>query len=184
MPRAGNPDDMRRGMLLTIDIGNTKTELGVWRRQALVLRLRVPTHGTEDLEARNGQSLSKVLQGSAGLRQGVGFSPVEGEGREGGIAHAFPEGQLRRSEAFEVLGQGEDDGGVFRRVGLQNHPARQFGPAGAASHLGEQLKGALRGPEVSHLEPLIGADNPHQGEARQVVALGQHLGAHQDVHLA
>lgn len=48
-------------MLLTIDVGNTKTELGAWRRQALVLRLRVPTHGTEDLEGQVRTFLAEAV---------------------------------------------------------------------------------------------------------------------------
>ena len=59
-----------------------------------------------------------------------------------------------------------------------------LGPAGPAGHLGEQLEGALGGPEIGDLQAQVGVEDAHQGEHGEVVALGQHLGAHQDVHLA
>ena len=68
--------------------------------------------GPEYLQAWNGQLLSERLQGLAGFPRGVGLGPVQRQSREGRIAQPFAEGQLRGGEAFEILGQGEGDGGV------------------------------------------------------------------------
>ena len=55
---------------------------------------------------------------------------------------------------------------------------------GAAGDLGEQLEGALGGAEVGQAEREIGADHAHQRDAVHVVALGDHLGADQQVDFA
>ena len=56
--------------------------------------------------------------------------------------------------------------------------------AGAAGDLVEQLEGALGGAQVAAVQAEIGIDHGDQGEVGEVMALGRHLGADQDVDLA
>ena len=56
--------------------------------------------------------------------------------------------------------------------------------AGPADHLREQLKRPLRGPKVGEAEADVRRDDAHQRHAREVVALGDHLGADEHVDLA
>ena len=57
--------------------------------------------------------------------------------------------------------------------------------AGAARHLMQQLERALAGARVGALaEPEIAIDDADGGELREVVALGHHLRADDDVGLA
>ena len=60
----------------------------------------------------------------------------------------------------------------------------QTAASGAARHLREQLKGALRGAEIGHAEADIGGHHAHQRHVRNIVALGDHLRAHQHVVIA
>ena len=62
-------------------------------------------------------------------------------------------------------------------------PGRSAAP-GAARDLGQELERALGGAEVGKAEPDVGVDHADQRHAREVVALGDHLRAHQDVGLA
>ena len=73
---------------------------------------------------------------------------------------------------------------MLRLVGLDEHLAGDAAPSGPPRHLGHELKGALPGVVLGEKEPLVSSNNPHQGDAGEVMALGDHLGAHQDVHLA
>ncbi len=68
-------------------------------------------------------------------------------------------------------------------VALQHDFSGQLGPPRAARHLGEELERALGGAEVGQAQAHVGVDHAHEGHAREVVALGDHLCAHQDVGL-
>ena len=56
--------------------------------------------------------------------------------------------------------------------------------AGAASHLHELREQAFGRAEIMREQHGIGVEHTHQPQAREVVALGHHLRAHQDVDLA
>ena len=56
--------------------------------------------------------------------------------------------------------------------------------AGAAGHLIEKLEGALGGAQVAVREAEIGVDHADQRQLREVVALGDELGADDDIDLA
>lgn len=56
--------------------------------------------------------------------------------------------------------------------------------AGAASHLHELREQAFGRAEIMREQHGIGVEHAHQPQAREVVALGHHLRAHQDVDLA
>jgi hypothetical protein len=61
---------------------------------------------------------------------------------------------------------------------------RHVAAPGAPGHLGEELKGALGGAKIGHPEADIGGDHAHQRHVGNVVALGDHLRAHEDVVIA
>jgi hypothetical protein len=73
---------------------------------------------------------------------------------------------------------------VVRIVRLHHDAPRQFAPAGPARDLRHELKDALGGAEVRHRERVVAAHHAHQRDAVNVVALGDHLRAHQQVDLA
>ncbi len=73
---------------------------------------------------------------------------------------------------------------VVRVVGLQYHFPGCVPPAGTTSHLGQKLEGALAAPEIGKIEGEVGTDDPHQGDAGEIVALGHHLSAHQHIDIA
>ena len=51
----------------------------------------------------------------------------------------------------------------------------------APGHLRQQLEGALGGAEIRHAQPDVGVHHAHQRDVRDVVALGDHLRADQNV---
>ena len=73
---------------------------------------------------------------------------------------------------------------MMRRVGLDQHASHPLAASRAARHLGQQLKGALRGAKVGQVERQIGEHHADQRHARQVEALGDHLRADHHVDLA
>ena len=64
-------------------------------------------------------------------------------------------------------------------VGLEHHPPGALRPPGAPGHLDDELGHALGGAEVGAIEAIVGIQDADQGDAGEVMALGQHLGAHQ-----
>ena len=70
---------------------------------------------------------------------------------------------------------------LLRHVGLEQHAAGPLGPPGAAGDLMEKLIGPLAGPQIAAGHPEIGIDHPDQRQHREVVALGDDLGADQHV---
>ena len=73
------------------------------------------------------------------------------------------------------------DGVMFRVVALDQDVAGQISASGAAGDLGEQLEDAFGGAEIRQAESMVGAHNPDEGNAVDIVALGDHLRAHQQV---
>src|SRR5262249_1122983 len=70
---------------------------------------------------------------------------------------------------------------VIRVEGLDQDAAGQIATSGASGDLREQLEGALGGAKVGQAEHGVGADNANQRDAVEVVALGEHLRADQNV---
>jgi hypothetical protein len=50
---------------------------------------------------------------------------------------------------------------------------------GTPGHLAKELESSLTGPEVGKMETNIGKDSAHQGNGRDMQALGHHLSPHQ-----
>ncbi|MNI54365.1 hypothetical protein D3C73_1092570 [compost metagenome] len=73
---------------------------------------------------------------------------------------------------------------VFRVVSLQQDLAGLTGTAGAAGDLGIQLGKALGGTEVGREQSAVDIQQGYQRHIREMVALGQHLGADQNARAA
>ncbi len=144
-------------------------------------------HGVVQAHRLARQGLALGLGGvevGQGLVQGRRLGAqhgLEGVGRKAGTAAL---GQLHLGEAHVVVVLQGPVQGMVRVAGLDQHLPRQPGAAAAAAHLHELGEQALRRPEVGGEQGGVGVEHTHQGEAGKVVALGQHLGAHQDVGLA
>ena len=65
--------------------------------------------------------------------------------------------------------------------GLDQRPTRLVAAAGASRHLIEQLEGALRGARIAASQSQIGVDDADEREMRKIVALGDKLGADDDI---
>ncbi len=68
-------------------------------------------------------------------------------------------------------------------MGLQPDLAGVTCAPGATGHLDQLLREFLAGAEVSGEQAFVDAHHHHQGQLRQVVALGQYLRADQDAGL-
>ena len=89
--------------------------------------------------------------------------------------------QLDREEAVLVADGQRLHDRMLGQVGLDQHPAGPLLAAGAAGHLIEQLERPLGGAQVTAAQAEVGVDDPDQREVGEVVALGDDLGADQDV---
>ena len=67
--------------------------------------------------------------------------------------------------------------------GLDDDPARLIAPPAPARHLRQDLEGPLGGPEVGDVQRCIGGDDADERNLREVVSLGDHLRADEDVDL-
>ena len=84
--------------------------------------------------------------------------------------------ELAVEEPTDVVPRCVRDG---TRVGLKrlhDHATRRVAPA-AAGELGQQLKGALLGPEVGQAETQVGIDDRRQLDAGEVMPFRDHLRA-------
>ena len=75
-------------------------------------------------------------------------------------------------------------GVVIGKISLQNDFARRLPAPGSARHLGKKLERALGGAEVGQPQRDVGADHAHQRHAVDVVSLGDHLRADQQIEFA
>ena len=91
---------------------------------------------------------------------------------------------LGAPEALVVAREDRADRRMLGLVGLHQREARPLGAAGAAGDLADQLEGLLGGAQVAALQPEVGVDHPDEGQQREVVALGDELGADDEVGAA
>jgi hypothetical protein len=87
-------------------------------------------------------------------------------------------------EADIVVGTQGSIQRVLRMLGLDQHFARQCGAPAATADLHQLREQAFRRAEIGGEQRGVGTDRADQGQVRKIVALGQHLGADQDVGLA
>ena len=69
-------------------------------------------------------------------------------------------------------------------MGLQEDRTRSFLTPGPPRDLVQQLVGSFRRPKVAARQPEISVNHAHSGEHREMVPLGHHLGANDDIDLA
>ena len=108
----------------------------------------------------------------------------QGDAADGGIFQLPAEFDFLFVEAGEVVAAGELDGGMKGGEGLDEDFALDVAAPGAARHLGQQLKGPLARAEIGQVQAEVGVDDADQRDVGKVQALGDHLGADQDVGLA
>ena len=85
--------------------------------------------------------------------------------------------------AVEVMLAGVLDGRRVGREGLHDHLALQITATGAAGDLGDELERALAGAEVRDVQAEVGVEDADEGDIGEMKALGDHLGADEDVDL-
>ena len=98
----------------------------------------------------------------------------------GGSSALFDEGF---EESFVVVGLGGEDGDMLRGERLDDDAAGALASTGTAGDLGEELEGAFRGAKIGNVEGDVGGNDPDEGDVGKVEALGDHLGADEDVVL-
>ena len=100
------------------------------------------------------------------------------ERRKGGGA---PFREQRFGEAFVVVGRERLCQRMRWKVRLHDHFARQVGAARAPGHLEQERGESLRRAEIAAVERIVGADDTDEREPPEIVALGEHLRADENV---
>ena len=70
---------------------------------------------------------------------------------------------------------------MFRKIGLHNDFSPQLRASGPAGNLEQQRCKTLGGAKIGAVERIVGAEHPDQSEAGEIVTLGEHLRAHENV---
>ena len=104
--------------------------------------------------------------------------------RERRQAGGAPLGEQRRGEAVVIVRGQRAIERMRREIGLHDDLARQVRAAGAARDLEQQRGEPLRRAEIGAVERVVGAEHADQRQAREIVALGEHLRADEDVDVA
>ena len=100
------------------------------------------------------------------------------------VAEIAPHLQLGLREPDEIGVAGKLDRARLGREGLHHDLAGAVAPAGPPRDLDEELEGALVGPEIGHVHGKVGVDQAHEGHIGKIEALGDHLGADEDIDAA
>ena len=87
-------------------------------------------------------------------------------------------------EALGVAGDERGDHRMLRLPGLQQRAAGPVAAAGASRRLAQQLEGAFGGARIAVRQADVGVDDPDQRQQREIVALGDELGADDHVVFA
>src|SRR5215813_7011784 len=123
-------------------------------------------------------NLACERRGPAGITIGHHDS---GKRRERRVEHCFPVSRLTGVKILEALVYGELKCVMVRKVALNDDFPRPIAAAGAARHLGEQLKCSFRGAKIRQLKRRVGSDDSYQRDSREIVSLRYHLGPDQNV---
>src|SRR6185369_8962067 len=100
------------------------------------------------------------------------------------IPHLLPELELALEERAVVLPARELHAVVTGVDRLHDGRAGLVAPAGATDDLGEELKRTLRRAEIRQAEADIRGHDADERDAREVVALRDHLRPHEDVDVS
>lgn len=113
-----------------------------------------------------------------------GLSAQQGQGAEGGESMRRALGQ----QGLAGLGVAAVDEPlqepVVRRSGLQEDMAGALRPARSPGHLNQQLGEVFARPQIRPVEPLIDVEDNGEGDTREVMPLGNHLGADEEIGTA
>ena len=110
-----------------------------------------------------------------------GANANQNEVRERGVVPLAPKLDFLVAESLEIVVARELDAWVVWRECLDKDFALDFAAASPSGDLGEELEGAFACAEVGHLESDVGVDDSDEGDAGEVEAFGDHLGADEDV---
>src|SRR4029077_14078747 len=107
-----------------------------------------------------------------------------GERSEGRIGHDAAKVEVALEKRRKVLFDSVLDRVVLGIKSLDQDAAGEIAAPGTAGDLREELEGAFGGAEVRHVEGAIGADDADQRNPVEVMTLGEHLRADQNVERA
>ena len=97
----------------------------------------------------------------------------------------FAKFQFLLVEAQKVVSPGVLNGGVEGRERLHKDFAFDVAAPGAPGHLGEELEGPFTRPEIGEVcRARVGVDDADERDVGKMEALGNHLGADEDVNFA
>ena len=91
-------------------------------------------------------------------------------------------GEFEFAESGGVVCLGAGDAVVPGVVGLDDDLPGLGSASGASGHLCEQLKRAFAGAEIRQVESQVREQHPHERDFREVVPLGDKLGADHQIH--
>jgi hypothetical protein len=115
------------------------------------------------------------------FRAGEVHADQAGEGR---ISKLPAEGNFIRVETFIVVFLRPADGVMVGVESLDDDASRLISPPAPARHLCQDLEGSLCRPEVRDVQGGVGGKDADQCDLREIVSLGDHLGADKDVNLS
>ena len=130
------------------------------------------------------EPLAQSARPLQGVVEFVAADEDVGQGGVGRVVHPAAELQFFFVEADEVVAGGVLHGVVILKISLQHDFAGRLAASGASGNLGEELEGALGGAEVGEAESDVGTDDADQRDAVNVVALGDHLRADEQIEFA
>src|ERR1700720_519643 len=100
------------------------------------------------------------------------------------IVHPTAKTELLLVEADEVMARGILNRIVILKICLQNHLAWRRSATSTAGDLRQKLKGTLGSTEVGKAQCDISSNDADQGDAVDVVTLGNHLRTHEQIEFA
>src|SRR5206468_11591055 len=97
------------------------------------------------------------------------------------VMHRSSEDNFTPVELFVVLVLRAHQRVMLRVICLNDHSAGTITSSRAARYLSEQLKSPLGSAKIRQRQPDVHRDDTYEGHVVKVVALGNHLSAHQQV---
>src|SRR5687768_1620011 len=146
------------------------------------------THHGDVLARTGGNQPAKPFSGlDRELRGRIFLEPAEHDVRKPDvrwIRWIDTSRHLLAHERLVVVRYGVADRVVGWNAGLDQHAPSLHSPARASGDLTQQLKAALRRPEIRKVDPDIGVYHPNERDIRKVEAFRDHLRSEQNVDLA